>query len=359
MFLPVFAAAAAAAVANGAVTTPPDWLKKPSSDALRAIWPKHALQNHIEGRAVISCTANVHGLLEACVVASETPKGEGFGAAALLLAPAFLFRPASTPDGPVASRVNIPVNFKAGSGSGSGSKPPANESPFGAGSLLPPAKTDDSITTVVRPLWASAPTFSEVAAAYPRGAGGTSGHVVLRCKVAASGALKDCTDWSEIPGGKGFARAARTLVGDFRLQMDPGAAGGHSTILVNLPVRLIDPQSAEFRQHRIGEPNWRVTLDPVKVAQVFPQAAADKGLTTGRGVVECTVGVDGALTACQPMPGQPDGLGFSESAAMVAQAMRMSVWTDEGGPVDGATITLPVRFNLGRDGPPAGGAPPK
>ena len=87
-------------------------------------------------------------------------------------------------------------------------------------------------------------------------------------------------------------------------------------------------------------------LDRTRVARLYPALAIERGVTTGRGVAECTVGRDGALTGCHPLPGDPDGLGFSESAVLVAQVMQMNLWTDEGGPVEGAVIRLPIRFNL-------------
>jgi hypothetical protein len=42
-------------------------------------------------------------------------------------------------------------------------------------------------------------------------------------------------------------------------------------------------------------------------------------------------------------------LGFSHSAVVIADAMAMNPWTDEGGPVDGSSIVLPIRFNLAAD----------
>ncbi|MDB5480736.1 MAG: hypothetical protein JWO83_1789 [Caulobacteraceae bacterium] len=46
------------------------------------------------------------------------------------------------------------------------------------------------------------------------------------------------------------------------------------------------------------------------------------------------------------VPASPDGVGFSEVAVQIAQLMKMNPWTQEGGPVDGVTVLLPIRFNL-------------
>ena len=89
---------AAPAVAQEPGFVPPDWIKKPSWEDLNAVWPREAMKKGLDGRAVLSCTLTARGLLEACTVREETPAGEGFGAAALLLTPSFVLKPA-TQDG--------------------------------------------------------------------------------------------------------------------------------------------------------------------------------------------------------------------------------------------------------------------
>jgi hypothetical protein len=44
-------------------------------------------------------------------------------------------------------------------------------------------------------------------------------------------------------------------------------------------------------------------------------------------------------------------VGFSLAAVKVASIMKMSVWTEAGGPVDGATVRIPVQFNSGTPSP--------
>jgi TonB family protein len=328
MLLAMLAAAAVlgAPGAPPAVYSAPAWLKKPSSDDLQAAWPRKALSEGVSGRATLSCEVNTHGLLEHCKVTSETPAGAGFGAAALLLTPTFLMRAATGPNGPIRSSVSIPIRFEGVSGG------------------IRDIETTGLIM-VARPVWIAAPTFADVGGAYPKAAGGVSGQVTLRCRVNADGSLHACDDLTEEPHNKGFAAAARSLTGKFRLAPLPPGKHGELTYL-NLPIRLTNPQSAEFKDRHIGQPTWTRNLDPAKVAKVYPAQAAAKGIRTGRGVSECTVGPDGSLVGCKPLAGEPDGLGFSESAVAVTSVMRMNPWTEEGGPVDGAIVRIPIRFNL-------------
>lgn len=163
-------------------------------------------------------------------------------------------------------------------------------------------------------------------------------------KSTKKAALENCATITEEPSDKGFGRAARSLVGLFRLRTDLDEVKKGQPTYVNVPIRLIDPKSADFRERRIGEPRWVVEPGPKTLSAVFPKAAVDKGVQAGRGLAACTVGADGALTDCRPLAGEPEGLGFSQAAVKVAQVLRMNIWTDEGGPVDGAPINLPIRF---------------
>jgi TonB family protein len=308
-----------------------DWLKRPTSEELKAVWPTRALLDGVGGEAKINCEVDLHGLLQHCRVAYESPPGMGFGAAALLLAPSFLMKPEMGPEGPVLSRVNIPIHFKTGAGW----RP--------SGAFVTKAGAFTMLSQIV---WAAAPTFDDLASAYPKAVSGIRGYVALRCQVLANGALRDCETTAENPAGKGFDKAARALINRFRAKLEPGDLKSRGTMRTTIPMAFPDPASAEFKTHHIGAPMWTVGLDPKTVAQVFPYAAAAKGVKTGRGVAQCTVAADGGLADCKPLPGDPDGLGFSQSAVIVAKVMRMNPWTSDGGPVDGAKVIIPIRFNL-------------
>ncbi|MHB8530118.1 MAG: TonB family protein [Caulobacteraceae bacterium] len=307
----------------------PDWLRKPTPAQLEAVWPTQAQRAGVSGVAVLECEANIHGLLEKCRVVAQSPPGMDFGAAALLLTPQFQFRPATGPNGPVTARVTIPMRFI-----GAGEKDIGPRDHFG------------EATMIFRPYWLAAPGFADVARAYPAGGGGRVGHVTLRCHVKGDGGLNECKTAEENPQGAGFGAAARSLIGGFRLSVGDALARNGEPKFVVVPITLIDPKSAEFLARRIGAPSWSIGLDPDQAVRLFPPAAADKGLRTGRGVASCVVAPNGALTGCRPLTGDPPDLGFSEAAVRIASVMKINPWTDEGGPVDGATVRLPIRFNL-------------
>lgn len=80
-----------------------DWIVRPTAQEVAAAFPPRAKG---AGKAVIACRVTAAGTLEACEVASEEPAGQGFGAAALKLAPAFRMAPDSAVAG---ASVQVPV----------------------------------------------------------------------------------------------------------------------------------------------------------------------------------------------------------------------------------------------------------
>lgn len=94
--------------------TNPVWVARPDAAAFASAYPRRALEAGREGRVVLECYANVDGSL-ACAVAEETPRGFGFGNAALRVAHDFRLAP-TLPDGrPVTGgRVRVPIVFRVG-----------------------------------------------------------------------------------------------------------------------------------------------------------------------------------------------------------------------------------------------------
>lgn len=95
------------------VVISPDWLEKPNADEVAEAFPKIALMLGLEGRASISCDVSAKGVLEHCVVVSESPAGLGFGSATAALAKTFKMKPKTVDGVPVnGGTVRIPMAYK-------------------------------------------------------------------------------------------------------------------------------------------------------------------------------------------------------------------------------------------------------
>lgn len=91
----------------------PDWVSKPTFDQLYHAYPALAAEMGIGGRAVIACRVSALGVLEACEVVDETPKGIGFGFAGLSMSEYFRMRPLTVNGrGVPGGDVRIPLRFQ-------------------------------------------------------------------------------------------------------------------------------------------------------------------------------------------------------------------------------------------------------
>lgn len=71
----------------------PQLIRGPSQAELRTLHPREAFRRRQGGRALLSCTIRLDTRLENCTLVSESPAGEGFGAAGLAAARYFRFAP--------------------------------------------------------------------------------------------------------------------------------------------------------------------------------------------------------------------------------------------------------------------------
>lgn len=91
----------------------PYWARKPTGKDVGRVYPRAALMQGVAGQVIIKCMVKADGNLDACSVEHESPKGRGFGEAALRLQGRFQM--ASPPGGePVGgATVTIPIAFSA------------------------------------------------------------------------------------------------------------------------------------------------------------------------------------------------------------------------------------------------------
>jgi hypothetical protein len=72
------------------------------------IYPLEAERLNLPGFALIECAVDDEGWLEDCLIVTEEPMGQGFGEAAMKMAPGFR-KPQDS-----GHRIQLPIDFKAG-----------------------------------------------------------------------------------------------------------------------------------------------------------------------------------------------------------------------------------------------------
>ena len=312
-----------------------DWLKRPTSEDLLSVWPTEALRRSIGGKATISCTVTVQGLLRACQVVAETPQGAGFGGAALTLSRQFLMRPARENGVPIEAVVSIPINFAA---------PTPETGSYLKPKFDPPQKRDRVYNRIP---WKQAPSLEDMLAVYPTKAKAAKigGSASLDCRLNKTGGISGCDILREAPQGHGFGVAARSMKDRFSgpLVDSQGEtlAGARVTLAFVFPVGVLDGSAPG-----IGRPEWAALPTAANMAAVMPVAAAKAGVYKARVVMECQVVAEGALAGCIAQTETPSGIGFGEAAIRLSPAFRLSVWTDEGLPSIGGKVRVPIRFDL-------------
>ena len=89
----------------------PRWVQRPTGDHLAALYPPGAARRHVSGEAVMECKVQADGTLGDCLILSEGPAGEGFGAATLGLARHFRLEGINEEE----SVIRIPIRWQLGS----------------------------------------------------------------------------------------------------------------------------------------------------------------------------------------------------------------------------------------------------
>ena len=310
------------------VVTSPNWKTRPDADDMSRVWPVEATRMGVGGAAKVICYVTVEGLLDRCRIVSETPDGAAFGDATLLLTRYFSMTPKTVDGQPVAgATVVFTVRFQNPGG--------PRDIPQGA------------VTKVLStPIWAQAPTLPEIDGAFPPAEVGKVdlAHIVLRCSIRRNGELYACDTDTESPRRQDFAAAAQRLVKGFKLDIESYGDTRYWEALVDVPITLIAPGKAADGQ--ITDPIWVRSIDPAKAQALYPDAAANAGVKTGRAVVDCVVDHSGQLSGCKVISETPPGLGFGNAAVQIAGVMAINPWTLQGRPVEGAHIRLPLRLNF-------------
>jgi protein TonB len=79
--------------------------------------------------------------------------------------------------------------------------------------------------------------------------------------------------------------------------------------------------------------------------RAYPSAAESRGVS-GVANLTCLVRVDGSLTGCAVASETPGNQGFGRAAMSLTRYFRLSPRTVDGQAVDGARVSMAIRFNL-------------
>lgn len=368
----LLALASTAAIAATDIVTEPDWLAKPNGNDLSQAYPSLAQRFQIEGKAIITCRVDAVGKLSACKVDAETPRGLGFGDAALSMSRAFQMRPQSVNGKFVeGGEVAIPLRFRLPQ-QPEPPTPPPPRSPRAlelarklvgmSASNDPGAAQIEAMAFQLDAAKGGVPAFSRIATALresfpPRAVQMREFSAKLMASAFGEAELETLVAYLSTPAGslqispaaedrkmlarlsQEFDRAARTRAKEFFCQNAGCLKQGEDPF---------PPSSDDV----IVAPIWSQQPDREIVQQFLPAAA--KGLRIPGAVrLICIVGPLGVMENCSVASEAPRGLGFAGGAKSLARYYRLSSEQLKYGTV-GKAVAIDTRFE---DAPADAAAP--